>query len=619
MPDFNDNELDKLFQEAADQVKPEFDIKDWEQLSARLDKLEDKGFLYRNISLYSIAILIILFTVRATWREQYATKSTPGINTSSAKEIPLTNNNETVSELTNKNVDSLAQNKKSEVENNHEANSIESKGNTADLTSSQVLNPLDRKESKKDVNRVLQRDNNAAPNLERSTSQMGISNKTNISSKTNKDLQRNSNHNSVESSNQETTDVKVFNSTDKSYPGNYHDLNKDKKGNALNTDRKYAAVTHSEMTHHKDNAVEISPLNVNKESDSLNADKKNAPVLHADVLNSEDGKPGDSDSNKNKNVSSSDVASNMESTHVTHTESTTVNYDSTGIYTTNKSKEALALNSDKRSVDTIQSKMVFYKEDNTRSSHLNKETEAGSLNGNKLKVNAAHSNPIIYNRSDSTQINDSTKIKERKPSQPIDSVSKDSSDVKTELTKKRNLFIKLPISPDFTSVGYYSPGDPGINLGLLVEYAFNKHIAVETGAIWSKKLYDAHYAKVNSVKGDCRILDMPINVKYYLTPSYGINFFVTAGFSSYVMLNEKYDYVTITANNTESHWSREYSRKNNEWFSMLNLSIGAERQVSKRLWLQAEPFFKAPIAGVGAVKIKLVSMGAFFTLKYKLN
>ncbi|HTJ49238.1 MAG TPA: hypothetical protein VL443_07255, partial [Cyclobacteriaceae bacterium] len=67
------------------------------------------------------------------------------------------------------------------------------------------------------------------------------------------------------------------------------------------------------------------------------------------------------------------------------------------------------------------------------------------------------------------------------------------------------------------------------------------------------------------------------------------------------------------------HWSREYSRKNNEWFSMLNFSIGAQRQVSKRLWLQAEPFFKAPIAGVGAVNIKLVSVGAFLTLKYKIK
>jgi hypothetical protein len=34
---------------------------------------------------------------------------------------------------------------------------------------------------------------------------------------------------------------------------------------------------------------------------------------------------------------------------------------------------------------------------------------------------------------------------------------------------------------------------------------------------------------------------------------------------------------------------------------------------------QVEPFLKAPVAGVGEGKIDLVSMGSFFSLKYKIT
>jgi hypothetical protein len=53
------------------------------------------------------------------------------------------------------------------------------------------------------------------------------------------------------------------------------------------------------------------------------------------------------------------------------------------------------------------------------------------------------------------------------------------------------------------------------------------------------------------------------------------------------------------------------------WFSVLNLSVGYERQVSRNFSVQAEPFFKQPLSGVGFGKVKLNTTGIFLSVKYK--
>ncbi|MBA4058758.1 MAG: hypothetical protein C0490_28835 [Marivirga sp.] len=118
--------------------------------------------------------------------------------------------------------------------------------------------------------------------------------------------------------------------------------------------------------------------------------------------------------------------------------------------------------------------------------------------------------------------------------------------------------------------------------------------------------------------GDCRVLDIPINVTYYIFPDRRTNLFVSVGSSSYIMLKEQYVY-TVWANQKEYQYEENFSHKNNEWFSMLNLSIGVQQRLGKRFFAQAEPFLKAPVSGVGEGKVNLMSTGIFFSLKYSLN
>ncbi len=210
-----------------------------------------------------------------------------------------------------------------------------------------------------------------------------------------------------------------------------------------------------------------------------------------------------------------------------------------------------------------------------------------------------------------------------------DTTSDNSAEEKKKEKVPAKWFLKLPVSPDFSSIDYGKPGKSGINIGLMAEYMPTKHWSVSLGAIWSKKIYswdspDKTYggnnwsAKASYLDGDCRVLDIPLNITYYLRPEARTNFFITAGASSYIMLKEMYTY-TVWANQREFIYDEEYVRKNKNWFSMLNLSIGVQHRLSNRFQVQAEPFLKAPISGVGQGKVNLVSMGAFFTLKYQLN
>jgi len=190
-------------------------------------------------------------------------------------------------------------------------------------------------------------------------------------------------------------------------------------------------------------------------------------------------------------------------------------------------------------------------------------------------------------------------------------------------------FVKLVVSPDFSTIDYGEADKPGINLGLIGEYSLSPRFTVSTGAIWSKKIYSQanpeksygqgpNYVQADMLDADCRILDVPLNVTYYMLPGKKTNLFVSLGGSSYVMLDEKYCY-TIYGNYRDYEYTEDYSNKNVEWFSMLNLSFGVQHQIGRRWFVQGEPFLKAPVKGVGEGKVNLASAGVFISLKCLIN
>jgi hypothetical protein len=193
---------------------------------------------------------------------------------------------------------------------------------------------------------------------------------------------------------------------------------------------------------------------------------------------------------------------------------------------------------------------------------------------------------------------------------------------------RKGLNIRLALSPDFSFIPSNTVFKVGNNWAVILEYRFNNRLSIQTGVIRSLKLYNALPSQyewnaywtmpspLKDIDATCKMLDIPLNIRYDISQKPNSRWFVGAGFTSYIMLKEEYRY------NYENPYDPNIKRTNWEGktggypFSVLNLSAGYERQLFKRLTFQAEPFYKAPLGKVGYGKVRLATAGVFFSVKY---
>lgn len=187
----------------------------------------------------------------------------------------------------------------------------------------------------------------------------------------------------------------------------------------------------------------------------------------------------------------------------------------------------------------------------------------------------------------------------------------------------------LVYAPDISTIRFTHTQKPGMNLGVMVGYNISKRFSIQAGALYTSKNYKAHgddyhppkgywtdYVDLETVTASCNMWDIPVNLRYNLVPRSSSNWFATAGLSSYLMQKEDYDFYYYYNGNPTSRY-RSFDSDSKHWFAVLNLSFGYERQVSKRISLQAEPFFKQPLGGVGFGNVRLNTSGIYFSIKYK--
>ncbi len=206
------------------------------------------------------------------------------------------------------------------------------------------------------------------------------------------------------------------------------------------------------------------------------------------------------------------------------------------------------------------------------------------------------------------------------------------------LAKERNKDYKFNftflIAPDLSFTGLKNLNSVGSNIGVLLGYSFSKRFTMNTGFIYSTKVYSAkpsdyhpenNYWTSNknielyNVKGNCHVIDIPLNVRYNFLIKNKYNLYAVTGLSSYIMKKESYNYEYSYNYGPTANKDWEISNQNSHYFSIGNLSIGYERKISKKISLQAEPFIKLPLAGVGYGKVKLLSSGVFLSLKYNFK
>jgi hypothetical protein len=197
----------------------------------------------------------------------------------------------------------------------------------------------------------------------------------------------------------------------------------------------------------------------------------------------------------------------------------------------------------------------------------------------------------------------------------------------------KGLYLRLGISPDFSVVSFDETTKLGSNWAVLLEYRIDKRLSVQAGVIRSMKYYNAYPASYEwptnwgtvpyslvDINASCKMLDIPLNVRFDLSQKSKSRWFVGAGLTSYVMKNEKYTYNYENPNSTWIKW-REWegvSQKKPFYISTLNFSLGYEQQFFRKLSIQAEPFYKTPLKKVGFGKVNLSTIGILISAKYPI-
>jgi hypothetical protein len=121
---------------------------------------------------------------------------------------------------------------------------------------------------------------------------------------------------------------------------------------------------------------------------------------------------------------------------------------------------------------------------------------------------------------------------------------------------------------------------------------------------------------LTDIAATCDMLDIPLNLRFDISQRQNQRFFVTAGTTNYLMLNELYEYGYYGSSGTLlSSWE---GKTGFYTFSVLNFSAGFEKSISKKISLQVEPFIKLPVRDLGFGKVRLTTLGIFASAKIKL-
>jgi hypothetical protein len=193
---------------------------------------------------------------------------------------------------------------------------------------------------------------------------------------------------------------------------------------------------------------------------------------------------------------------------------------------------------------------------------------------------------------------------------------------KTNARQKR-FYAGIVGGPDLSTVKFQKFSNVGFQVGVLLGYAFNDRFAVEAGALTAKKYYYSDgeyyktsgsytpaYARIVAVDGSCRMIEVPVALRYTFSRQKTQSWFATAGVSSYLMQREDYslDYLYPSSGNISTYY-RSYTNKDQYWLAALQLSLGYSTRLGKLGNLRFEPYYSLPLKGMGHGKLPVSSLG----------
>ncbi|MEO5999068.1 MAG: hypothetical protein ABIN89_20000 [Chitinophagaceae bacterium] len=208
-----------------------------------------------------------------------------------------------------------------------------------------------------------------------------------------------------------------------------------------------------------------------------------------------------------------------------------------------------------------------------------------------------------------------------------DSLARKTIKIKSNVPSSKGFYLVASVAGDATGIKKISTKEIKPVYGIGVGYSFNNRLSVQTGFYAGKKIYTAgpddykvtpgsYVAKIISAQAECYIYDIPISVRYNVFQRKMYNVYFTTGLSTYIFKRETYDMHFYNPTGTYRRMSYTYHH-NTDYLSILNLSLGFERKLSNAFYIQAEPYLKLPLAGLGEGNVKLYSGGLQLGIKYQ--
>lgn len=254
----------------------------------------------------------------------------------------------------------------------------------------------------------------------------------------------------------------------------------------------------------------------------------------------------------------------------------------------------------------------------------------------KRIITISNSNPLI-NEKLANDANPTVSTKNLTEND-VDKKSKpDSSNIvfknKKELNKKKSVVSKFyllgSLGADISSTKLlaFKNNPVSSRYGIGIGYKINKNLSVQTGFYTGKKKYLAkqreynfktgsyyNLVRVTKIDAVCMVYEIPVSIRYNVLQKKSLNIYTGVGLSSYIMKKEDYD-IYFIKNNTEYSWAYNYTG-NQAFLSTFILTVGAEKKLTDKIYLQLEPFVSIPLKGIGEGSVKLFSAALQLGIKY---
>jgi hypothetical protein len=215
---------------------------------------------------------------------------------------------------------------------------------------------------------------------------------------------------------------------------------------------------------------------------------------------------------------------------------------------------------------------------------------------------------------------------ETKETKPVAVEKTNNNKQKNKSSFANNFFVTVSAGPDFSAVGG-NAGELRLAYGAGIGYQISKKFSVRTGFYAARKVYSAdpedyhpptnfwsYYPNLENIEANCKVYEIPVTVDYKISSNKKESWFVSTGLSSLLMKEETYDYY-FKPNYSPTYitYSKTINNQNKHYFTVLNLSGGYTRVLNKNISLQAEPYLKIALDGVGYGKVNLNSGGILFS------